>query len=127
MKQQPVWNAVAWGCNSKRFRKLNIFEHRSFRKEFDKEIKKIYTREQLEDMLKSLLMYYFWSKCEWEIILKSWPPMKDDTDEIKVDIYEQVMLNWDRFVDYVWQFVPKRRKTTSKEISKTTIRSSQKN
>lgn len=46
-------------------------------------------------------MYYFWSKCEWEIILSDFPPSKK-FQEKKVDVYEQVMLNWDIFINYVW-------------------------
>ena len=46
-------------------------------------------------------MYYFWSKCEWEIILSDWPP-SDTFCKEKIDVFDQVMLNWDIFVDYIW-------------------------
>lgn len=46
-------------------------------------------------------MYYFWSKCEYEIILSPWAGQADD---IKIDIYNQIMMNFDRFVDYCWSF-----------------------
>lgn len=46
-------------------------------------------------------MYYFWSKCEWEIIISGWPP-RDDFNDAKIDVYDQVKLNWDKFVDYTW-------------------------
>jgi hypothetical protein len=45
-------------------------------------------------------MYYFWSKAEWEIIISSWP--NRDNDELKIDVFDQVMLNWEAFVDYCW-------------------------
>lgn len=35
----------------------------------------------------------------------------------KIDIYDQVMLNWDKFVDYCWSFT-KRYKAEQKEKQK---------
>ena len=51
--------------------------------------------------LKKDLMYYFWSKCEWEIILTSWPPNNNFNDK-KIDVFDQINLNWERFVEYIW-------------------------
>lgn len=46
-------------------------------------------------------MYYYWAKCEWEVIISPWIAQHND-NEIKVDVYWQVMNNWDIFLDYVW-------------------------
>ena len=46
-------------------------------------------------------MYYMWSKCEYEIILS---PLTGRADDIKIDVYDQIMMNFDRFVDYCWSF-----------------------
>ena len=88
----------------------------------------------------SELRYYFWCKCEWELIieitedshifLSPWCGCRDPenvkinvTDDstldwktfadkhiirqiinkAKIDIYDQVMINWDKFVEYVWE------------------------
>ena len=48
-------------------------------------------------------MYYFWCKSEYEIILSPWCRSSKDEDK-KIDIYTQVMANWNKFVDYVWSF-----------------------
>ena len=45
-------------------------------------------------------MYYFWSKCEWEVLISPWVGGNDE--EIKVDVAWQIMNNWDVFVDYTW-------------------------
>ena len=42
-------------------------------------------------------MYYFWSKCEWEVLISPWVGGNDE--EIKVDVAWQIMNNWDVFVD----------------------------
>lgn len=49
--------------------------------------------------VKSTLMYYFWSRSEYEIILSGWIKK---VDEYKLDVYTQVVLNWDRFIEYLW-------------------------
>ena len=69
---------------------------------------------------KNNLMYYFWSKCECEIILTNWPTsFKVDIEKLdatkhdyrdfvdlevaeKIDMYDQVMNNWQLVLDYVW-------------------------
>lgn len=56
--------------------------------------------DELREYLKSKFMYYFWSKCEHEIIVNSWPH-KDDTYEAKVDVYAQISPNLDRITEYV--------------------------
>ena len=56
--------------------------------------------EKLKAEIKSWAMYCFWSKCEYEIILTSFPERKDFKQK-KVDVYQQLMLNWDSFVEYV--------------------------
>ena len=46
-------------------------------------------------------MYYMWSKSEYELILHPW---SGDANDVKIDIYDQVTMNWGSFVDYVWKF-----------------------
>lgn len=76
--------------------------------------------EIFEPEFKNNLMYYFWSKCECEIILTDWPTrFKIDTEKFdatkhdcrdfidlevaeKIDMYDQVMNNWQLVLDYVW-------------------------
>ena len=75
--------------------------------------------------------YYFWSKCEYEVVVTSWPPYMDveNIDKLKkeveehdsqwsckqlrinvpltvgekIDIYDQLRLNWDAFKRYVFE------------------------
>lgn len=48
----------------------------------------------LEERLRSECMYYFWAKCEWEVVVSGWPNEKVSR---KIDIYEQLLANWDIF------------------------------
>lgn len=97
------WNVYVENFNKRIIESYNIFDHYKF----NSEVKENYEKcnddfEIFSEMVRHSLMYYFWSKCEWEIILSDWPPSKKFNDK-KVDVYDQVMLNWDKFIFYVWQ------------------------
>ena len=47
-------------------------------------------------------MYYFWCKSEYEVVIAPWGG-SIGANEVKIDIYTQVMNNWDVFLDYVWR------------------------
>ena len=88
--------------NQRGFEPYNVFYHEYFVKDMQKNFKKNKdNREAFHEQLKRDARYYFWSKCEWEIIISSWPP-SDRIKEIKVDAYDQLNMNWDVFTDYVW-------------------------
>ena len=107
----------------------NIFNHGSFVKYVSQYLKECETKEEFEEHLKREL-FYFGHKCEWELVVTSWTTrmnMKEldrlnaereehvkrsgkdpyslyvnPTVAEKIDIRNQVMLNWNVFVDYVW-------------------------
>ena len=84
-----------------------------------------------DEALRRECSYYFWSKSEYEIVLTSWPPYMEveDIDKLKqeveehdskwnwkqqkvnvpltiakkIDIYEQLRLNWDAFKRYIFE------------------------
>lgn len=97
------WNVYRFNINKQKIEEFNIFDHYTF-KEYVKEalIKHENSKEEFTKQLKSELRYYFWSKAEYEIIITCWVGGDREKVNEKIDIYDQVMLNWDRFVDYVW-------------------------
>ena len=74
---------------------------KSFKKEVDVLLKEKIDKDDFSEKLKREMMYYFWSRCEYEIILSPWTGRADN---IKIDIYDQIMMNFDGFVDYCWSF-----------------------
>ena len=73
------------------------------------------------------LSYYFWAKCEWETVLVQWPTFIEKEEAYrcvkefeegrskyrttvcldpaeKIDVYDQVKLNFDVFLDYLWKY-----------------------
>lgn len=95
------WHVYYHDFNAQKIIKWNIFNHSSFREEVKTLLNDNSIKTEFSEKLRKSLMYYFWSKCEYEIILSPWAGQADD---IKIDIYNQIMMNFDRFVDYVWSF-----------------------
>ena len=97
------WNVYVGNFNSKSIETHNVFHHARFVEDCCKAAKKFKDdKAAFAEEVRHSLMYYYWSKCEWEVIISHWPPAKG-FDDSKVDVYSQVMLNWDRFIDYLWE------------------------
>ena len=95
------WYVYYHEFNAQKIIKWNVFNHGSFKNEVDKILQEKLNKEDFAEKLKREVMYYFLSKCEYEIILSPWTGRADD---IKIDVYDQIMMNFDRFVDYCWSF-----------------------
>ena len=101
------WFVFVEDINKKRIKVYNIFEHKDFMEDCD-DAWKDYKNEhhdfsKFQKDIDSVLMYYFWCKCEWEIILSNFPP-SDSFHEKKIDVYQQVKINWDKFIDYIFSY-----------------------
>ncbi len=95
------WNVFYHDVNARKIRAFNIFNHYRFSNNVEKALKKYDSKDEFAKELESELMYNFWCKAEYEIVISPWCGGKDTAD-IKVDIYTQVMNNWNVFLDYVW-------------------------
>lgn len=96
------WNVYVHNFNLNKIEKYNVFAHGSFIKYLKKACEECKSKNVLAEKIKSELRYYFWSKCQWEIIISPWVGRAESCD-IKIDVYDQVMMNFDIFVDYVWK------------------------
>ena len=125
-----IWNVYCESFNNNSIIKYNIFNHKSFAKDVNKLLKENTIKDEFAEQLKRSLRYYFWGKSEYEVVITSWPVYinKEELDRTnieykeynnkwghypykinvspdvgkKIDIYSQVMLNWEQFVEYVW-------------------------
>lgn len=96
------WNVYYHDINRNKMEVFNVFNHSSFRKDVEKHLNECTGKEEFAERLKRSLSYYFWCKAEWEIIISPWVGGRN-TKEVKIDIYDQVMNNWEIFLDYVWK------------------------
>ena len=131
--EKLTWNVYYLDFNAKKIESFNIFHHWRFGeyvdklvKKYKKEIKKEgLTKKQLEDLLQDFkdqirceVQYYFWSKYEWEIGITE--PFSNSLVEDytkgrkypweKIDVYDQVMMNWDIFFDYLYKNLVEKKK-----------------
>ena len=86
------WNVYYHDSNARKIIQWNIF------KVYDL-LKSDLNKEDFIEQLRKSLMYYFWSKSEYQVLILPWV---GEADDIKIDIYDQVMMNWDKFSEYVW-------------------------
>ena len=96
-----MWNVYYEDFNAQHIKIFNIFDHQRFVRYCVENIQKNNDEFSFEQQLRSDLQYLFWSKCEWECLLGSWPESKK-FNKLKISVYDQINLNWDRFVEYVW-------------------------
>lgn len=100
------WYVYREDFNAKEIKLFNIFEHTRFKNEVINLINvKNLTKEEFSDRIRSSLFYCYAFKCEYEVVLTSFPyHIKDNNLTIgkKIDIYQQVMLNFKQFIDYLW-------------------------
>ena len=125
-----VWNVYREDFNHGAIVKYNIFDHSGFAQDVNKLLKEDITKDEFAEQLKRFLMYWFRCKSEHEVVITSWPVYIDKTEldrlntefdkynnkwgynpyninvspDIgkRVSIYDQVLMNWDQFVNYVW-------------------------
>lgn len=95
------YNVYVENCNTKKIEIYNIFKYNNLENIFKKLKEETNSKEEFLEKVRRELQYRYWSKCEWEIILSDWPPSDKFNDE-KVDVYDQIMLNWHIFSEYIW-------------------------
>lgn len=108
------WNVYVENFNGRKMETFNVFDHGRFLDDCRKNAKKhSKDYDAFCEQLRKDLMYYFWSKCEWEVILGPWI-RREACEEIKIDVYDQVKLNWDIFCNYVWEHAVELRRREKK-------------
>ena len=124
------WYVYRYDFNKREIVPFNVFHRADFKEDVEEiDIKNI-SYKDFKNQLDRLTLYYFWSKCEYEIVITSWPPFitKEDAYKMmnqfekdskryerealvvnanlevgeKIDIYKQLHLNCDAFCDYTY-------------------------
>ena len=110
MKKELEWFVIVERSGEVKFH--NVFYHWrlwedlcKLRKKYGKRNATDADRAEFEKQTKRMLMYYYWSKCEWEVVVTSFPySIKDGDLRVgkKLDVWSQIEANWERFFDYLW-------------------------
>lgn len=102
------WNVYYYNFNKDKIETYNILKHGSFNVYTKKAIKKYKTKEEFVEQLRRELMYYFWSKSEWELIIEitednhvfliPWCGCRNP-EEVKIDVTDDTSFDWRGFAD----------------------------
>lgn len=101
-----TWNVFTFNFNTKKLNIYNVLSHTLFVESVERRAKELYGDNlpdyiKFKEYVKLELQYYFWSKCEYEVLLSAWPPNENIEDK-KIDVYDQVMLNFEQFYNYLY-------------------------
>ncbi len=96
------FNVIIENVNSREFIPYDIIPYleRCYYEKKDKPV----TFEEFKTFIERNSMYQWWSRCEYEIILKGWP---NGGNEKKIDVYQQVMMNIDIIAEILMEEVTK--------------------
>ena len=109
------WWVWYFNFNAKRIEKYNVFAHGGFLDDCKKIARKCKDDKYIfAETLRRSAMYFFWAKCEWEIVICGFPPAWDGVRD-KIDVFAQLTANWDAFVDYVWDHAAELRRREKKK------------
>lgn len=102
------WNVYVYNCNQDKIEVRNIFDHGCFRNELKNMARKNLTKEEFSERLKSELLYYFWSKTEYELLIKitednhlfliPWCGCREP-EKVKIDVTGETDFDWRSFAD----------------------------
>lgn len=98
------WNVFIYNINERQIEVFNVFNHGRYRQEIIKLLnhRNDFTLGEFKEKIKSSTMYYYWCKCEWEILIA--PLIGEfDKESIKIDVYRQLEMNWDHYIKYLWE------------------------
>lgn len=86
------FNVLIWSFNKQHPEPYNVIPY--FQREWYDEKNKDRFRsfEDIKQFIDSKAKYQFWARCEYEIIIESWPVTKD---QVKLDVYDQIKMNLD--------------------------------
>jgi len=111
------YNVFFEDFNGREITTINIFDHVGFLSGCKKAYKEFgQDREKFLEQIRRELKYYFWSKAEYELVLTSlFDSYHHPFQPKKIDIFDQVTLNWPVFADYVWN---NRKELSSRRMGK---------
>ena len=102
------WKVYYYDFNRKKIQVFNVFDHPWFYEDIKTKKKNSTDKENFFRSLKTSVRYYFWSKFEWELIIKLeegrillYPFVSSQNLEITpCDITSSDLMDWDSFAKY---------------------------
>lgn len=106
MESKLEWNVFYYDINRNKIATYNIFRHGRFNKYVEEAFEISKTKEEFAKILRRELMYYFWSKAEWELVIEldednhifliPWCGCRNP-EEVKIDVTNDTSFDWSGF------------------------------
>lgn len=138
------WNVIMEDLNTRKITFHDIFKS-GYWEEVAKKLKETFpNRKEWENHFRTRLMSRYGTRAEYEVVVTSWPPFIniDDIEKLqkevedrektwgskphkvninptvaeKIDIFQQLDMNWHVFADYVWDNISSSQVTENKNI-----------
>ena len=101
------WYCKEYDCNANVIKDINVLRYRE--EDIKKMKKKSTTKEEFTELLKREMMWQYWSRCEYELIieladdgniwLKPWVGCRNP-EEVKVNVMDDMSFDWKGFAEY---------------------------
>lgn len=104
------YKVITWDFNTDRVEHYDIMPYLYRRLEEKRKKRQIalkdLTLERLKEFIDTESKYQFWARCQYEVILSSWPP-KEKGHKHKMDVYEQIHMNLDNIAKLMYDDLQK--------------------
>ena len=100
------WIVYNFNINKQKIETYDIFKHWNFCEYAKKAMKKFKTKEEFAEQLKRELMYYFWSRSEYELVievtennnvfLNPWVGCREP-EKVRIDVTNNTDFDWVNF------------------------------
>lgn len=97
-----AWYVYKENGASGKLEAFNVFDHIGFVSDLAKAARSSEELGPFEDELNCAVFRHFWGRTEYEVILSHCPPEPDGKNNVKIDVRDQLYLNWDHFFGYCW-------------------------
>lgn len=102
------WYVYRYDLNKNEIKKFNLFNHWKSEEDTKKNLKKYKNKEEFSEQLRKDVMYYFWSKSEYELIitltedgrvlLSPWCGCRNP-EEATIDVTDDSSFDWRGFAE----------------------------
>ncbi len=115
------YRVITWNFSTDRVEHYDIMPYLYRRLEEKRKKRQIVlkdlTLEKLKEFIDNESKYQFWARCQYEVILSSWPP-RENGRKHKMDVYEQIHMNLDNIAKLMYDDLQKRKSArVSKQAS----------
>lgn len=105
------YRVITWDFSTDRVEHYDIMPYLYRRLEEKRKKRQIVlkdlTLEKLKEFIDDESKYQFWARCQYEVILSSWPP-RENGRKHKMDVYEQIHMNLDNIAKLMYDDLQKR-------------------